>query len=291
MSLNFAIIGAGQLGSRHLQSLAKLARPAKIWVWDPNPSALQRARERWVEAGPASQLAADFTSKLPETVDCAIVATDAASREKAVTDLLKGRKVRYAILEKVLVQDPDRLEPLGALLTQAGAKAWVNCPRRVWPLYKDMAPSGALDLKVNGAGWGLATNAIHFLDLAAFLSKRSDFSVDLSSLSTEAAESKRPGFVEFFGAVRASAGPHHVTLVCDRGPESIEVRVNGERMPEETAPFQSQLTAGVVEDLIAGGTCGLTPYEESAKIHKPFLLALREVWRKKDHLAFGCPIT
>ena len=44
-----AIIGAGQLGSRHLQGLTKIKQDIHITVIDPNPSALEIARQRFVE--------------------------------------------------------------------------------------------------------------------------------------------------------------------------------------------------------------------------------------------------
>ena len=40
------------------------------------------------------------------------------------------------------------------------------------------------------------------------------------------------------------------------------------------ALFQSQLTDGVVRQLVATGECGLTPYQASCRHHLPFLRAL-----------------
>lgn len=289
MSAALAVVGTGQLGRRHLEALARLAIPARVWALDPFPAALEEARRSWEAARPGPGLSADFSGRFPATLDAVIVATDAASREAAVGRLLDGSKVRYLVLEKLLAQEPQALDRLGARLAQAGAKAWVNCPRRVWPLYKDMRVKGPLTLKVTGAGWGLGTNAVHYLDLAAHLTGFTGFAVDLSGLSRES-PSKRPGFVEFFGTLRASGGGHAVTLACEEGPKASRVEINGSLVDEKGSPLQSALTQGVVEALLASGDCGLTPYAESAAVHRPYLEALAARWRAAGR-AGACPVT
>ena len=60
-----------------------------------------------------------------------------------------------------------------------------------------------------------------------------------------------------------------------------------------SVPLQSQLTAGVVRDLLEEGSCGLAPYNESAHLHQvllgEFLRAYNEgKGRQGNEL---CPIT
>ena len=43
---HIAIIGAGQIGSRHLQGLTKIKQSINITVIDPNPAALKMAKKR-----------------------------------------------------------------------------------------------------------------------------------------------------------------------------------------------------------------------------------------------------
>ena len=44
-----AVIGAGQLGSRHLQGLKLSKLKSDIWVVDNNPNSLQIAQQRYEE--------------------------------------------------------------------------------------------------------------------------------------------------------------------------------------------------------------------------------------------------
>jgi hypothetical protein len=41
-----------------------------------------------------------------------------------------------------------------------------------------------------------------------------------------------------------------------------------------TVPYQSQMTGDIARQLLEQGSCGLTPYAESAAIHLDFLRAL-----------------
>ena len=47
--LNIILIGAGELGSRHLQGLVKVNHMLNIWVIDPSSESLARAEERLEE--------------------------------------------------------------------------------------------------------------------------------------------------------------------------------------------------------------------------------------------------
>ena len=55
-----AIIGAGQLGSRHLQGLAKLQLPCQVHVVDPSPKSLEVARQRFAETPPSPHVGGYF---------------------------------------------------------------------------------------------------------------------------------------------------------------------------------------------------------------------------------------
>ena len=52
---SIAIIGAGQLGSRHLQAIARLTMPARVYLVDPSDAARDVARQRFGEM-PANPL-------------------------------------------------------------------------------------------------------------------------------------------------------------------------------------------------------------------------------------------
>ena len=87
-----AIIGAGQLGSRHLQGLTKIKHDIHITVIDPNLPALEIARQRFVEMpeNPLIQSVAYLDSfvEFVQPVELAIIATNADVRHKVIEELM-----------------------------------------------------------------------------------------------------------------------------------------------------------------------------------------------------------
>jgi predicted dehydrogenase len=222
----------------------------------------------------------------------------------------------------VLFQRDDEYIAIGDRLAAAGVKTWVNCPRRMQPGYQqlrqELQGQTPFAMRVLGSGWGLACNGIHFLDLAAFLFGRDDLQITEIALQPGVVSSKRPGFVEYFGQLRGTFGDGStLELNCstaavepivmgittsrlliaireDRQELRIGSRTSGE--PERIVPlppvFQSQLSQLVVQDLLDRGECPLTPYAESCRLHRPFLAALLDHYRRHvDAAAMACPIT
>ena len=86
-----AIIGAGQLGSRHLQGLAQINFEASIEVVDPNKTSLEIAKQRFKEC-PDNQniISASYfqtLSSLSYDVDIAIIATGSKFRFQVLKNL------------------------------------------------------------------------------------------------------------------------------------------------------------------------------------------------------------
>lgn len=313
------ISGAGQIGSRHLQGLAHCRIPLQIYVQDPSFESLKLAQERWDEmAGTANGLhAVSFHGALeglPETIDLAIVATAAHIRSLVVEQIANQAQVRFWVLEKVLAQSEVALD---AIIEAVGcdSRAWVNTPRRMLDWHKTIKshlPQGrSLTLHVKGGAWGLACNSIHFLDMFAWFTSETLQDIDTSQLKTQWIEAKRAGNWEVMGTVIAkfSGGSiahlsvdqsevfYRFELSVDKQVWHIDedvgtaIRTDGLCLPGRL-PFQSEVTATLVESILKGGTCELPTLQESAVIHKVFIRRLLEHWqRNMDPKAVLLPIT
>jgi len=298
--LQIALIGAGQLGSRHLQALALLERPARVSVLDPMEGSLATAKERFAQVA-QGKVEAAFTRRfdeLPRHLDGAVVATGADTRREAIEKLLARSEVKVALLEKVLFQRIPDYAAVGGLLASSGTRAWVNCAQRLWPFFRDLRPKtlgkSGVRIAVRGAQWGLGCNAIHNLDLLPFLTGDGRCRLE-SALDPGTVPSKRPGFIEFTGTLSAlGERGNSVTQTSDRaGDAPFEIAVE---TPEfraawriaDGAPRQSELTHAVLAEMIDRGTSALPDYAESAALH----VAMLEVFLR--HLGPGadtCPIT
>lgn len=325
MTQQIAIIGAGQLGSRHLQALALLDRPARVQVVDLDPDRLATARERFAEVAQPERIDQveylDSIDALSRQIDLAIVATPSTVRSAVVEALLDRAVVDALVLEKFLFPKADEYQQISNRLAQSGTQAWVNCPRRLWPVYtrlRDVFHGQVVDYRVTGSAWGLGCNAIHFLDHLAFLTGEAQLSVDARGLDERIAESRRQGFIEFTGTLSGNSNRgsrFHLTSNA-QGDDPIEITVESDdvrcQINEQAAqgwieqrtgdwhreplrftiPYQSQLTHQVAEQIFDTGTCGLTRFDDSAQLHLTLLDALLEHYRRHTHReALLCPIT
>ncbi|SCZ27876.1 MULTISPECIES: Gfo/Idh/MocA family oxidoreductase [unclassified Pseudomonas] len=325
---NYLLVGAGQLGTRHLQALVGHAPgPITIQVVDPFETSLMMARER-AEAVKNSDgyVELSYLSKLEHilpTIDFSVIATNANCRLDVIEQVLAKSLVRYLVLEKVLFQSADQLDQAVDLIERVGTVAYVNCPRRMFPIYRELREhlkdAKQVVLSVEGDDWGLACNAIHFIDLWAFLTGCTDYEVDVSALDSTILDSKREGYKEVTGVVRGHAAGHAFHLVSramdTADKEPLRVRVETEQLVIDifeskgicrivdlarhseqeqsfSIPYQSQLTHLVADSLLQHGQCELTPFKESVALHKPLLKALLAFFNEYDDVVRDhCPIT
>jgi hypothetical protein len=321
------IIGAGQLGSRHLQSLANCNFALQIFVIDPNETSLAVAKERFQQVGSKSSHAISFFASINEVVknsvcDVAIIATNANIRAKVTEELIKNVKVKAIVFEKVLFQKQEEYDKIDSILNSNTIKAWVNCPRRMYDVYKDLKklimPGEKISFQLQGGEWGLGCNSIHFIDLFSFLNEESGLELNTNYLDAEIIESKRPGYKEYTGTLigkqengseivltgrKNSTAPHTIYLQGEKfksiineskGSMQLAVAENGWEFKNVAfkVPFQSELTSKIVDDIISKSECDLTRFSESVIIHKQLINELQKFTelksgQKLDH----CPIT
>ena len=128
---NIAIIGAGQIGSRHLQGIAKVGLGKSIYVVDPSEISLSIAKERCDEVlTDVSATEVQYItsmSLLPVDIDYAVVSTSSDSRFRALTSLVGACRVKNVVLEKVLYTRYHDYENANRLLKLHNINAWVTC--------------------------------------------------------------------------------------------------------------------------------------------------------------------
>jgi len=299
------VFGAGQIGSRHAQALARSERIERVEVLGRSARSLQIAEERYRQVAPSRRQSALFTddwSRLSAAIDVAIVATNSDTRFDVVSRLLREKRVRALILEKVVFQSATEFESALAELARHSIPAWVNCWRRALPVYRDLRLHD-INMSVHGGEWGLGCNAVHYVDLCAFLGGSDDVRVQ-AELDTEIQPGRRAGFSEFTGRISGTCGPHRFELVAQRGsaePETMRIGTTVEERGQSvtvggaapvTMPYQSELTHKLVEEILERGASSLPTLAESYRIHKPLLeLFTKHLERTTGRSYPRCPIT
>lgn len=320
---NIAIIGAGQLGSRHLQGLKLTRIPIHIEVVDGSEKSLETARERYEQVAPNPSVDGirylSSLDALSSELDLVIVATGSAPRRAILEELLAKKTVRNLLLEKVLFPGLSDYPAVTTLLEEKGLmkKTWVNCTRRMFEGYKQLRTElvGQPDIRYDksGSDWGMGCNSIHFIDHFMFLTGGEQTpSIDLSGLNPTVHESKRAGYVEFTGKLRGTVEksglfslesftgqnfPQSIVIYQGENRYDIDeagdtILKNGEFWNAVGMKYQSALTNVTAEQILKENRCELTPYAESARLHLAFLRPLVEFYNSltgnnNDH----CPIT
>jgi len=308
---NIAVIGIGELGSRHLQSLYKSNMSLNLFAIDPKKDSLQVGKQRISDLEANQNIRSlnffDSIDALPAFLDLTVIATNSDVRLEVIKNLLSSRDTQNMILEKVLFQNEADFDICDQLLRSSETQAWVNCPRRMWQDYisikDELRGQKGVTYNLKGCNWGLGCNSIHFIDHFSWLTNSQLISVDNSQLDNQLSEAKREGYIEFTGTLTANFENNNtLTLtsdVSDNKPnfiieisckdfsyiiEESQSKYKFNKLPNEeilsqkeikmTIPFQSELTQTVAEDLLTKGIEHLTPFAESAQQHKLFIISL-----------------
>ena len=325
MSYTVALIGAGQLGSRHLQAMAKSQLEISIEVVEPFEGSRITAEERYHEV-PTNQniTQISFLESLDELsieLDIVIIATNSDIRSQIVKDLLSKKKVNYLVLEKVLFQTVNEYFEIADLLSSTQTQCWVNHPRRMFPFYREFK-NNLQDAKnvvytVQGGEWGLACNGLHLIDHLSYLTDTHNIRLDNTFLHNKIYETKRKNFIEVNGELKGTLDNNSFSLSCQENYSPMIITIISDMLTafiDETngyvryaqksnnwqwkiintkiVYFQSELTNLIIEGLLGKASCDLPTYNEAMNLHIPFIKSILDKMEKVNGKKYTvCPIT
>lgn len=300
------IVGAGQLGSRHLQSLNLLNQEMEINVIDPNIESLEIAKTRFDATIQDVKHKISYAQTITnhQSIDIAIIASTANSRRSIIENLLNKAEVKHLVLEKLLFTQKQDYYDIAKQLSTKDTKTWVNCTMRMMPYYRHLDTvfkNEIIQYHVNGSQYGLVTNAIHYLDHLAYITGINQFELDTRYLDKQVIPSKRKGYFELTGTLIARFENGSIGFLhCDKSgiaPIQIEIYNHNLRVIsrewEQKAwqtslekdwkweevnapiPYQSMLTSELVTALLETDHCNLTNYSTSMQHHLQLLAPLK----------------
>lgn len=294
---NLILVGAGQIGTRHLQAVARCGAVSGIRVVEPSITGRSLAAIRWAETGdprPVPECHEVLHDIAQGWADIAIVATSAARRRGIVEDLLR-LGVRHILIEKLAFQHPrDYDQVLGR---SDDASIYVNCVYRYAPVLKEirkrLSRGGRFELRIDCGDIGMATNLPHWTDILSYFA---GVPVGLMQVTIDGPtrESKRgDGMCEFAGEAIAAAGDGILRAAC-RGParapifrvksNDFQIEIDEQNgairgdFPDLTAigfsaPMVSQTTTLAITQMLAGN-CALPTLGEVAPTDQTMLRAV-----------------
>ncbi|MBU2868070.1 hypothetical protein [Pacificibacter marinus] len=311
------LIGCGNIGFRHLQALcaSQLAGQIGLTIIEPNTAHHSRIT---AELGRTPVQLSEVLTALPQQADhfdLAIIATNADVRRRVFDGLVSKHTFAAIIFEKVLFQ---RIEDLDAVEAQLqGIAAHVNCGRRGFAGYQMLRDTLSFDTPVDytvvGTQYALASNAIHFLDIAACINQSPLISLDASGLDQSGGDSKRAGYIEIYGTLKGTLeNGATVSLTCTPADALLlDISIAGAALTgkideaagtvtvtrgdvTQTLAFETRHVSGMpylYETLLNGEGCLLPTYAESAAQHRLLLSAINTHLNLPDQSDTLCPIS
>ena len=296
------IIGLGNIGKRYLEGILKVKYELKIYLIDININALNDLKKIIDKECDNNLFNKKIIFKLSifeineKVIDLAILTTTADVRTKLINTIVKSFKVNYWILEKLLAQSVEQINTIENLI-KTKSSCWVNTPRRSMKWYSEIKKiitlqKTPLNFKITGGKWGLACNAIHFLDLVAWFTDSEIDSLVVKN-NQKWIQSKRKNFEELYGEINVKFSDNsNLTIVCDQSNIPLTISVNNKsdrweiiekdgiaigpnnKVIKGSLDYQSIITMPIVEGILNDNECLLTNLEQSAKLHTHLLNGL-----------------
>jgi hypothetical protein len=307
MKFKILICGCGKLGSRYLQGLLDFNHESEIYVFDVSNESIKNSQnilDKFPNKYSHKFIFSDNFIDFPKDFDLTILSTTANGRSILINFLNSNFKIKNWLLEKIIAQSSNDLIIIQDILKQNNS-IYVNTPRRTWALYIKLKEKLTKNFpkKMNIIGnFGLACNAIHFIDLFAWLTGEVLISINCENLDNFWVESKRKDFWEVSGEIIAEYSKGSILVINSKISnekftiklmDSVEYLIDEDRgnifenkinIINEKVPLQSELTPIIVDSILTKGICQLPTLTESALLHKPFLEALQSHWNRYNSL-------
>lgn len=319
------LVGCGNIGSRHLESLMKFQDKISIDIVEPNKksknNAIEMIKKLYIKKSPKINW---FTSiqDLPNSGDVVIVATNSIGRHKFIDILLKQGNKKF-ILEKMVCQSKNEYKLLINSFKKYDAKAWVNTNRSYFTFYQKIknifANSKSIQLSVYLGNSGLGTSSIHYIDLFCWLTDNYNIQLNGKYLSDKIFSSKRgKSFKEFSGVIIGSNKKNSYLSISSQNNQSIppsaiveiydgqkhivineleekfSFLTNYEKIPKLIFKFShvSEITYKIICDILTSDSCLLPPVENSFKIHSELFRIFNDhLYKHLNQKIEKCPIT
>jgi len=161
------IVGFGNMGCRHAQSLIENNSQNQYFVLEPDKD-IYRANLQKIGVLENQVLYFDNIKNLPDNLDFAIIATSSFPRYQIMKKLI-DKGIKYFLLEKIVFQSEYQFNDVISSMNKNGCTAYCNFVSRYFPNYIDiknkLIKSSPIKMIVTGGDFGLGCNALHYMDL------------------------------------------------------------------------------------------------------------------------------
>ena len=216
--LNIIIIGFGNIGFRHFQSLMNQKEKSNIIIVDHNI----KNKKKIAKVRNTKKHIITFDDKLSSyklVFDFAIIATNSDVRLKVISKLIDLNKIKFLLIEKMVTYKIEEYQKITKILKKNKIITYVNFIRREFLFYsklKTLLKNDLFRITINYSNLGLCSNSIHFLDLFCLLTGVNNIQLKKNLLYNNIYRSKRNGFFEFKGSLVFISAKGHELVINDR---------------------------------------------------------------------------
>lgn len=284
--MKICIVGVGNIGMRYVQGITKKFPDAELFLVD-NDARLRELQK----LGMANVNLVDSLDRVDPAIDVFVVSTSCEPRLAIYKQCLKLNP-KYVILEKYLFKSREEFEECISLTR---VPTFVNQWMYGSQAFKCMFEGEARSVELNGSGWGLACNAVHWIDVFQRHMNITQARVGVGSTVTEVRASKRAGYEEVLGEwifedvdsdkkfklIDTSDGRpgNGLRIIVDKAEylfDYTSIRRDGALLSQ--FPYFSDQIGGIVGEICETGTCSLPSLETSIRQH----LLIEEILEKLD---------
>ena len=285
--MKICIVGVGNIGMRYVQGITSTFPDAQLFLVD----CAARLRELAVlELNNAKLLTS--IDDIQEPIDLFVVSTSCEPRLDSYKRCL-AHHPQYVILEKYLFSSRQefaeclRLERVPTFVNQ-----WMFGSGAFDSLFE----AGATSVELVGSGWGLACNAVHWIDVFKRQMDITHLEVGSDTAISSVFPSKRAGYEEIFGElVFVDRDSDKTFKLIDQGDPDLvgmqqikvdetlytfdfkQVKLGGHVVGN--FPYLSEVIGDITGDILEKGSSHLPLLEESITQH----MLIEDILAKLDH--------
>ena len=202
--MNLAIIGCGDIGQRHLESVLNLDYKINIFLIDKSVICLDKCKQISLKKKNFnSYYFAKSINEIEENFDLVIIATNSEHRFFVLKELYRFKTPRFIILEKFLFNKLSYFEEAKKLFQLNNTKVWVN--QWMSTEFQDLSnifnETDGINIYVKGKNWNFCSNSVHWIEWFHHINNRKKIILFDSSLENLIIENKRKGYFETFGSL------------------------------------------------------------------------------------------
>ena len=314
-NVDIAIVGLGQFGERHLQSILDSKFRISLWILEKNVFRLKSIEKKYTSNTRVELNFISDVAKIPPKLNIAIISTTAETRLKALSDIMNTCNVEYLIIEKILTNNTNEIKDFNELCNQH-KDIYINFSRREMLFHKKIRDIINIDdpeeIVIKGKKWDLASNSFHYIDLVEWYFDKKVDNVKVEVNKSLWIDSKRSNFFELNGKIRANFNDGlklcliseysksredaiHPTIDIKMDNKSIlideannRITINGKcYIFEFGLELQSKLTMRVLENMLFNGVSELPKLQSVIETQRIILDSINGFWKTSDLSKFS----